>query len=392
MNELSERQKFILALVVHEYARTAAPVGSRFLVEQYRLEMSPATVRNELAALTEQGYLRQPHTSAGRVPTEEGYRYFVGRLLQETVLPEPVRQTISHQFYQTRHDVDQWMRLAASVLARQSKAASLVTAPHPETLRFKHLELINTRGRQVLMVLVLFGGEVRQRLLTLAEPVAQEQLSAAASRLTGLLLEKNASAIRALRGQLSGLEMDIVDYIVEDMDQARSSIASEVYLDGLTNVLAEPEFSGSEDARRALRLLEERSLLQDLLTRTVLSSATNGGALYTGTGITTTVSMPHMGSTKDNTVQVLIGGEGTWEELRHFSVVLARYGTPGLATGTLGVLGPLRLPYGRTISTMRFLSNLLSELVSETLLEDNKEAENEETWNADGDQTETGGE
>jgi heat-inducible transcriptional repressor len=372
MNELSERQKFLLALVVHEYARTAAPVGSRFLVEQYRLEMSPATVRNELAALTEQGYLRQPHTSAGRVPTEEGYRYFVGRLLQETVLPETVRQTISHQFYQMRHDVDQWMRLAASVLARNSRAASLVTAPHPETLRFKHLELINTRGRQVLMVLVLYGGEVRQRLLTLAEPVAQEQLSAAASRLTNVLVEKNSSAIHALRGQLSGLELDIVDYIVEDMEQARSSIASEVYFDGLTNVLAEPEFSGSDDARRALRLLEERSLLQDLLARTVFSGgAVGGGAKYTGAGIATTVSLPRQGSKIDNSVQVLIGGEGTWEELRHFSVVLARYGTPGLATGTLGVLGPMRLPYGRTISTMRFLSNLLSELVSDTLLEEN---------------------
>src|SRR5512140_220517 len=158
MNDLSERQKFILALVVHEYARTAAPVGSRYLVEQYRLEMSPATVRNELAALTDQGYLRQPHTSAGREPTEEGYRYFVGRLLQETVLPETVRQTISHQFYQMRHDVDQWMRLAASVLSRQSRAASLVTAPHPESFRDTPPEQIYTRGRQVLMVLVLFGG------------------------------------------------------------------------------------------------------------------------------------------------------------------------------------------------------------------------------------------
>jgi heat-inducible transcriptional repressor len=380
MNELSERQKFLLALVVHEYARTAAPVGSRNLVKQYRLEMSPATVRYELAALTEQGYLRQPHTSAGRVPTEEGYRYFVGRLLQETVLPEAVRQTISHQFYQMRHDVDQWMRLAASVLARQSKAASLVTAPHPEMLRFKHLELISTRGRQVLMVLVLFGGEVRQRLLTLAEPVAQEHLSASAARLTQLLLEKTAGAIRGLRGQVSGLDLEIVDYIVEDMDQARSLIAGEVYFDGLANVLAEPEFSGSEDARRALRLLEERSLLQDLLARTVLSGGGGAsGTLYTGTGIATAVSLPHRGTTIDNSVQVLIGGEGTWEELRHFSVVLARYGTPGLATGTLGVLGPMRLPYGRTISTMRFLSNLLSEMVSETLLEeDTLEASNSE--------------
>jgi heat-inducible transcriptional repressor len=357
MADLTERQRFILALVVHEYARTAAPVGSRHLVEHYHLDMSSATIRNELAALTDQGYLRQPHTSAGRVPTEEGYRFFVGRLLQETVLPETLRQTISHQFHQMRHDVDQWMRLAASVLAHQSRAASLVTAPHPETLRFKHIELISTRGRQVLMVLVLFGGEVRQRLITLPEPVSQEALSGTADRLTRQLLEKDLDAIRGTRGQLSGLDLDIADYVVEDMQQARSESAGEVYLDGLTNVLAEPEFSSSGDARRALRLLEERSLLQDLLARTVMG----GGA-----------SAPVVGSALNNlnSVQVLIGGEGTWDELRHFSVVLSRYGTPGLATGTLGVLGPMRLPYGRTISTMRFLSRLLSDMVSETLVEE----------------------
>ena len=343
--DLTERQKFILALVVHEYARTAAPVGSRYLVENYHLDMSSATVRNELSALTEQGYLRQPHTSAGRVPTEEGYRYFVGRLLQETILPEPVRHTITHQFYQTRHDVEQWMRLAASVLAHQSRAASLVTAPHPEQLRFKHLELISTRGRQVLMVLVLYGGEVRQRLMTLSEPVSQEQLSAAADRLTHSLDDKTVDSIRALRSDYTGLDLDVLTWILSDMEQARSSVSGELYLDGLTNVLGEPEFSGSEDARRALRLLEERSFLQDLLTRTVLTSGSSG-------------------------VQVLIGGEGTFDDLRQCSVVLTRYGTPGLATGTLGVLGPMRLPYGRTISTMRFLSTLLSDLVSETLIED----------------------
>ena len=345
MNELTERQKFVLALVVHEYARTAAPVGSRYLVEQYHLDMSSATVRNELSSLTEQGYLRQPHTSAGRIPTEEGYRYFVGRLLQETILPETVRHTITHQFYQTRQDVNQWMRLAASVLAHQSRAASMVTAPHSEQLRFKHLELISTRGRQVLMVLVLFGGEVHQRLVTLTEPVSQEQLSASADRLTLEIHENDVATIRARFSAFSGLDQDVVSWIIEDMEQARTAISGEIYLDGLTNVLAEPEFSGPDDARRALRVLEERSMLQDLLGRTVLNTATSG-------------------------VQVLIGGEGNWDELRQCSVVLARYGTPGLATGTLGVLGPMRLPYGRTISTMRFLSSLLSDLISETLLEE----------------------
>ncbi len=347
MTELTERQKFILALVVHEYARTAAPVGSNYLVNQYHLEMSSATIRNELAFLTEQGYLRQPHTSAGRVPTEEGYRYFVSRLLQDTTLPEAVRHTISHQFYQTSQDMAEWMRLAASVLAHQSRAVSLVTAPHMRQMRFKHLELIATRGRQVLMVLVLYGGEVRQRMLTLAEAVSQEQLSGSAHRLNVELADKDLNSLAALRATYQGLDCDVLEWVMEELKGASSSAAGEVYLDGMTNLLSEPEFSGSEDARRPLRLLEERSSLQDLLDSVVLTNTSNSAG-----------------------VQVLIGGEGNWDELRQCSVLLTRFGAPGLATGTLGVLGPMRLPYGRAISTMRFLSSLLSDLVSETMVDE----------------------
>ncbi len=344
MTDLTERQKFILSLVIHEYIRSAAPVGSQNLVERYHLDLSSATVRNELAALTEMGLLRQPHTSAGRVPTEEGYRLFVGRLVESSDLPVTTRHTISHQFHQMRNDTEQWMRLAASVLAHQSRAASLVTAPHPQQTRLKHLELIATRGRQVLMVIVMLGGEVHQRILALPEPVTQEKLSATAERLTRQFANQNLAEITSTQAGLDALEQEILDWIILEMKQVQEVVAGEVYLDGLTNFLAEPEFSGAEDARRALRVLEERPLLQDLLTRTVLTGEVGG-------------------------VQVLIGGEGTWEELRQCSIVLARYGVPGLSTGTLGVLGPMRMPYGRTISTVRFIANLLSDMVTETLVE-----------------------
>ena len=344
MPELSDRQKLILTLVIREYLRTARPVGSEPLVKDYHLEMSSATIRNELMALTDEGYLRQTHTSSGRVPTEDGYRYFVSRLLQETELPDTTRHMISHQFFQMRSDVEQWSRLAASVLAQQSHGASLVTAPHPTKARFKHLELISTHGRQVLMVLVMVGGDIRQRILTLNEQLSQEQLSSAAQHATDLFLGMDIYKIQKLRPQLQGIDLDVLDWVVEDMRQSNALISGEVFLDGFTNVLAEPEFTQSEEARQALHVLEERSILQDLLARTILNSGGGG-------------------------VQVIIGGEGTWNELRHCSLVLSRYGTPGLATGTLGVLGPMRMSYGRAISTVRFLSGLLSELVSDALVE-----------------------
>jgi heat-inducible transcriptional repressor len=345
MNELTERQKFLLTLMIHEYIRLAQPIGSQALVERYKLEMSSATVRNELAALDEMGYLRQPHTSAGRVPTEEGYRYFVSRLIRDTTLPEATRSTISHQFYQMREDVEQWVHLAASVLANQTRVASLVTSPHPERAHFKHLELISIRGRQVLMVLVMVGGEVHQRILTLAEPISQEQLTQAAAHLTQKLQNCDSESIQSLRPQFDGLESDMINWVLEEMTQSNAVVSGEVFIDGLSYVLAEPEFAGSEDARRALHILEERPRLENFLSRSLPDNAVGG-------------------------VQVLIGGESTLDELRQFSVVLARYGAPGLATGMLGVLGPMRMSYGRSISVVRFVSSLLSDLISESLVDE----------------------
>ncbi len=337
-NMLSERQKLILALVIREYIDSVQPVGSKRLVKKYNLDFSSATLRNEMYALTEMGYLRQPHTSAGRVPSEEGYRFFVRQIMGQTELPQNTRRTISHQFYQAGQDVNRWMRLAASVLAHQSQGASLVTTPHTEKPRFKHLELIATQGQQVLMVLVLTGGQVRQQMLSLAEPVSQEQLSATAANLSVLGQSMDIEQIAALAPQMDALGQDVIKLIIDDMRHSGDVLGGEVYRDGLTNVLSEPEFAEADVARRALRVLEERSLLEDLLTRTVLT-------------------------TNLDSVQVLIGGENTWEELSDCSVVLARYGAPGYATGAIGVLGPIRMAYGRTISTVRFVAGLLSDLV-----------------------------
>jgi heat-inducible transcriptional repressor len=237
------------------------------------------------------------------------------------------------------------MRLAASVLASQSQAAALVTSPQPERLIFKHVELIAVHGRQVLMVSVFAGGEVRQQMLVLAEPVSQDQLSASASILNTLCHGKSILDILAITGSLDSLGKDVLKLLQVDMERSNRALTGEVYRDGLTNVLAEPEFAEAESARKALRILEERPLLEDLLSRTIQNTGVGG-------------------------VQVLIGGEGTWEELRDCSMILARYGHPHLATGTLGVLGPIRMPYGHTISTVRYVARLLSDLVIDMMSED----------------------
>lgn len=345
MKKLTERQKTLLLLLIKDYIESAQPVSSKRLAEHYHLNLSSATIRNEMAELTELGYLRQPHTSAGRVPTEEGYRYFVSEMMNKAELPEGVQRTISHQFHQSRPEIEQWMTLAASILATQSQGVSVVTAPHVEQARYKHVELISTQGRQVLMVLVMMGGDVRQQILTLAEPVSQERLSQTANRLNGLLSGLTVDAMASLPARSAPLDQDIFLLILQDLRNT-SNRANEIYTDGLTNVLREPEFSESEEARKTLKIFEERSTLQDLLTKTTSNSDIGG-------------------------LQVLIGGEGEWEELRQCSMVIARYGVPGMATGTLGVLGPMRMSYARTIPTVRFVAALLSDLVSDTISNEN---------------------
>jgi heat-inducible transcriptional repressor len=342
MNELTERQKTLLLLIIRDHIESAQPIGSKRLVEHYHINISSATIRNEMSALTEMGYLRQPHTSAGRVPTEAGYRYFVSQMMDQAVLPDAVQRTISHQFHQSGSDVAQWMTLAASILAHQSQGVSVITAPHIEQVKFKHVELISTQGRQVLMILVLIGGEVNQQILTLAEPVSQERLSQTASRLNGLLAGLTVDAIAALPTRSDALDQDILILIVQDIRRISDKVSGDIYTDGLTNVLAEPGFTETEEARRTLKLFGEPSTLKDLLDRT-----TTGGNI--------------------GGLQVLIGGEGVWDELRQCSMIVARYGVPGMATGTLGVLGPMRMSYARTIPTVRYVAGLLSDMVSDTI-------------------------
>jgi heat-inducible transcriptional repressor len=339
MDRLTDRQETILGLIIREYIDTAIPVSSKVLVDKYNLGVSSATVRNEMVALTENGYLRQPHTSAGREPTEAGYRYFVQRIVGETELPLAEQRTISHQFYQARRDVDEWMRLAASVLAQHARGASLVTSPRQLRARFKHLELISTQGRMVLLVLVLQGGEVRQQMLTLAEPPSQEALTEAAQRLNSLCQGLDHAGVQAQTMHLPTLEHEIGRLIADMMRKAEAFAAGEIFRDGVTTVLAEPEFATSESARHALRVLEERTYLEEFLAKAI---------------------SPNVGG-----IEVVIGGENSWEELKECSMVLARYGVAGYTTGAMGVLGPQRMAYGRAISTVRYVAGLMSDLMYE---------------------------
>lgn len=332
---LTERQERILALVVRIFIETGKPVGSRTLVEDFSLDYSSATVRNDFVALSEMGYLAQLHTSAGRIPTERGYRYFVQKLLGEFHLPLHERQMIRHQFHQARLELDQWMRLSAAILARTSGSASLVTAPQSRANRFKHVQLISTQGRLVLMVIVLYGGQVKQQMLTLADPLPQSRLSAAAERLNSIFTDMDSEEIaaRAAGSFLDTLESEVARLLIDELHRSDHRPISDYYRDGLVNILDD------EGTRHAVRLLEERTLLAS-----VLAETTN----QRGEG-----------------VQVVIGGDGRWEELRDCTMIFSRYGVTENFSGTLAVVGPTRMPYDRNVAAVRYVADLMSGLVYE---------------------------
>lgn len=347
MSDLSERQKVILSLVVHEYVRIANPVGSKSLVNQYHLDYSPATVRNELAALTEEQYLSQPHTSAGRVPTEKGYRFFVSGLIQMRELPEETRRMIEHQFSQAQQGMDGWIKLAASILADQAHLISMVSAPLPNRTRVKYISLISVTNKQILMVLVLAGGQIQQRFMFAGESMTQSRLNEIQEMLNRLFEGRNSEEIRAVCAKLPAMGEavdEIIRTLLNTLYDTDALQTGEVYTDGINNVLAEPEFADSEEARRTLRILDEKPALQSFLSRTTREQKIGG-------------------------VQVFFGGHGLLKNMANCSLVVARYGMQGVATGTIGVLGPMRMAYSKNIPTVRFLAGILSDLVADTTAE-----------------------
>lgn len=335
---LTERQERILGLVVKAYVETGHPVGSKTLVDQHDLDVSSATVRNELAFLGDMGYLVQLHTSAGRIPTEIGYRYFVQKLLGEFRLPVDERQMIRHQFHQARLDLDQWMRLAAAILSRTSQGASFVTAPQWRPARFKHLQLISTQGRLVLMVLVLMGGDVNQQMLTLAEPVPQARLSQAAKQLNKLFAHAAQDEVASRLNQLDVLEQEVARLVLDGLRRVDDRVIRDIYRDGLVNLIE------NEGTRQAVRVLEERTLLADVLTETQ-PSETRG-------------------------VQVVIGGDGRWEELKDCTIILSRYGVLSDFSGTVAVIGPTRMSYGHNVAAVQYVADLMTGFVDEYYLDE----------------------
>ncbi len=333
--QLSQRRKQVLRIVIQEYGESAQPVGSQSIARKYGLGVSAATIRNDLAALEKAGLLTHPHTSAGRIPTDGGYRYFVANLMAHTDLPSHERHMIRHQFHQSRQEIDQWLRLSTAVLSRASTGAALATSPRSMTSRVKHLELIGIQDTVVLLVLVLATGTLKQQLINLEQPVFQDELSRASNQLNDEVSGATTADLPAKLEGFTGFTREVGELVLNTLRQSEEQIADRVYRHGLAQVLAEPEFADGPQVRRIVQVFEQRTLLQEIYDDVMELSD----------------------------VHVMIAGEGRFGDMQDISLVLSPYGVPDRVSGLLGVVGPMRMPYGRTIGAVRYVATLLNELM-----------------------------
>ena len=334
---LSERRARILAFIVDDYIDSATPIGSQALVERHALGLSSATVRNEMAALEEQGFITHPHTSAGRIPSHPGYRYYVSSLMQERDLSRQEQISILHQFHQSARSLEEWVGLAASVLANSLHTVSLVTQPRINEARFKQLQLVELSENRALLVVVTSDTAVHQQQLEFPLHVNQEQLTRLAGRLNGEFGGRHASEIpiRDATEPLSQVESIVVAAVVELLLRESREAVEEPVVEGVRELLRQPEFDGSDRILDTLEAVDESRL------RGAIPSA----------------------AIDDADVAIVIGDENRDGPYQDMSFVLARYGQPGGAGGVVGVLGPTRMPYNDAVAHVRYVGDVLTELM-----------------------------
>ena len=344
---LTRRAGSVLNILVNEYISTASPVASEEIARLSPDKVSPATVRNTMSRLTEEGYISRPHVSAGAVPSDRGYRYYVESLEELPKLSSGLQQQIHRHFDQADPDMAAWSRRCAAILSRITTNMAIVTVPQTRATRLKRIQLVYLEDFTALLIIVLQEARLLRRLLSLEEPTSQDALNQLANGLNASFSGLNRAEIEQTTGvgnrEFNPLEERVRQNTLAMLREADSGdagdtdAAPEHYVDGLRWLVNQPEMAQGRQVRELVELLEERALLGS-----VLSELPEGGD-----------------------IAVYIGGENQEEPLRPFGVILCRYGIPHQASGAICVIGPTRMSYAEAISGVGFLSSFMSRLVLE---------------------------
>lgn len=334
---LTGRREAILKIVVNEYIAGVMPVASKAITYNYNLKVSPATVRNDVAYLEEVGYVVRPHPSAGAVPTDKAYRYYVESISHDVKLPLAEQYLVYELFQEAKEEMEQWLKLAAALLAHFVRNMAVVTSPKAPRCRFKHLDLVEVRDFVALLVLILYEAGVRQKILSFNKRITQEDLTMLANKFNSAYAGMTGSEISREKARPSPEEKQVAECIVDMMTAEDKLGHGRPYLEGLHLMLSQPEFANNPRALDLLELLAGEDWLEGIF-RPELDK---GG------------------------IKVIIGKENPEEVLQDLSLIVGEYGIPDKAGGIVGVIGPKRMDYARTISLVTCLSSLLSESVAD---------------------------
>ena len=333
---VTERQKHILRYIVSDYVHDATPISSESLARNHHLGVSPATVRNEVAALEEQGYISRPHTSAGSVPEDKAYRLYVESFVSNKIdrMPSHARETISSRFADVRDDVDSWGNVAATLIAQLMGNLGIATFPKTSESRVRHLELVPLQDVLAMVIVVLEQAKLRKQILRFDSPVDRSHLESMSTRLRNHLIGLTHAEIAEQAMSLTTPERLAVEATIDMLQEEDSSGHDDHYVSGLRNLLDQPEFVDYENVRPIIHGIEDGSLVEAALEEAPVGQV----------------------------VRVVIGQEHEGDVLRPLSVVICRYGVPSRALGTLGLIGPTRMEYDQAISGVRFISTIMDRM------------------------------
>ncbi|MFC1998618.1 heat-inducible transcriptional repressor HrcA [Chloroflexota bacterium] len=334
---LSARQDIILRIIIKEHIDTASPVASDNVARLFPSKISSATIRNDMVSLEDLGYIHQPYHSGGRVPSDKGYLYYIESLASNSELPLSEQHLIRHQFHQAKKDIDEWGKLAATVLSRTVQNVAVVALPKPIRSKFKHMELISIHETIALLILVMQEANIKQQMIYLTQEASQAELSDMAHKLRATYSGLTAEQIKKVNTPLSPVETQIAATIVESMQQEDRIEYEEIYIDGIRHFFDQPEFSMPEKMRDIIEILEAKSFLSSILLQALI----------------------------DDGIGIVIGKDNKENAMQSCSVIAGKYGIPGQLSGAMGVLGPTRMQYERSISAVRCLSTIMNEFLND---------------------------
>ena len=338
--ELSERKLTILKAIIQNYLETGEPVGSRTLSKYTDLKLSSATIRNEMADLEEMGYIIQPHTSAGRIPSDKGYRLYVDMLMEEK---EQELNEMQDQMLDKADKMDQLLKQAAKVLATNTNYATMVSTPMNNSNKIKFIQLSMVDEEQVIAVIVLGGNVIKNKIIEVGETLSNENLlklnMLLNTTLNGLSIDQITLGLIARLKEQAGIHSEVVGHVLDAVAEIiHVDNDMEIYTSGATNIFKYPELSDKQSAQEIISAFEEKQQLADLVTETLASEENNG-------------------------IQVYIGDETPVKTMKDCSVVTATYELGKGMHGTIGIIGPKRMDYANVVDSLKALKVQLDELI-----------------------------